>query len=261
MSIKDITDEKLLTETEVLNRMEDALTNQKPFSLVRLGDLENIVLGQYKFISEDKIINCPLHKNNKKIRFSKDGKCYVKLVSKGLTLPNMRMLKQMIEAIRKADVVGVCRYINDEIEAPDKYKRELTNKIFDYYNLRPAYLTYILVSRRIVAYERFWELVHRCRTLLISSYAKEFAEVIKKKYDHLKPNIAGCLNFTDYEQIPATLEKAGKIKFDLALLSAGASAVIMAPELAGRFGKVAIDFGKAMQFMVKPNKRVKPWEP
>lgn len=50
MSIRNATDEKLLTETEMLKRIENALANKRPFSLVRLGDLENLALGRNKFM-------------------------------------------------------------------------------------------------------------------------------------------------------------------------------------------------------------------
>ena len=167
----------------------------------------------------------------------------------------------MIEAIRKANVVGVCRYNNDEINAPDKYKRELTNKIFSHYKLRPANLTYVFVSRKMVAYRQFWELVHRYRTLLISSFAKDFADLIKKKYVTLKPNIVGCIDFTDYNQIPGILEKLKKYHYDLVLISAGVNAVIMAPKIARRYGKVALDFGRCMKFYIQSDPRINPWQP
>ena len=261
MSIRSVTDEKLLTEAEMLKRIENALANKKPFSLVRLGDLENLVLGQFKFFSRDKIIDFPLHRKCNKRKFTSKGKLYVKYPRKGIVLPSIQLREQVIEAIRKANVVGVCRYNNDEINAPDKYKRELTNKIFDHYKIRPANLTYVFVSRKMVAYRQFWELVHRYRTLLISSFAKDFAELIKNKYAALKPNIVGSIDFTDYNQIPETLEKLKEYHFDLALISAGVNAVIMAPKIARRFGKVALDFGRCMKFYILSDPRINPWQP
>ncbi len=261
MSIQDVTDEQLITETEMINRIENALVKKKPFSLVRLGDLENIVLGQYRFISREKLVDIPIHRKCKKIKFISNGKAYVKYVRKGITLPNKQLRDQVIEAIKKADIVGICRYNNDEINAPNKYKRELTNKVFDYYKIRPANLTYVFVSRKMVAYRKFWELVHRYRTLLISSYAKDFAELIENKYAILKPNIVGYIDFNDYEEIPKTLEKVKKFHYDLVLISAGVNAVIMAPKIARRFGKVAIDFGRCMKFYVLSDPRIAPWQP
>lgn len=261
MSIRNVTDEKLITETEMLKRIKNALANKKSFSLVRLGDLENLVLGQFKFFSRDKIIDFPLHRKCNKKKFTSKGKLYIKYPRKGIVLPNIGLRDKVIKGIRKADVVGVCRYNNDEINAPDKYKRELTNKIFDHYKIRPANLTYVFVSRKMVAYQQFWELVHRYRTLLISSFAEDFANLIKVKYATLKPNIVGCIDFTDHEQIPKTLEKLKKYHFDLALISAGVNAVIMAPEIACRYGKVALDFGRCMKFYVQSDPRIKPWQP
>ena len=55
MSLKDFPDKKLLSELEVLRKIHRALREQKPFSLVRIGDGENIVLAQGKFLSNEEL--------------------------------------------------------------------------------------------------------------------------------------------------------------------------------------------------------------
>ena len=53
MSLSNYPDHKLLTELEVLKKIEKALAGKKPFSLVRVGDGENIVLAQGVFLSDE----------------------------------------------------------------------------------------------------------------------------------------------------------------------------------------------------------------
>ncbi|NLW59043.1 MAG: hypothetical protein GX073_01690 [Firmicutes bacterium] len=248
MSLKDFPDEKLLSELEVLHRIHRALRQKKPFSLVRIGDGENIVLAQGTFLSNKEL------EQTYWVRDSRTG-------GKGVDLPNLTLRDRMLKGIKAADIVGICRQQNDEVSAPTKFKRALTNKIFDHYNLQPRALCYVFCNRKMVAYRYFWKIIHQYRTLLISKWAADYAKRITSKYTNLPPRIVGTINFEHYDQIPAVLKKAGQYEFDLALISAGVNAVILAPALAKRYKKVAIDFGKTMMYTVRPNNRIRPWDP
>lgn len=249
MSLKSYPDHLLLSELEVLKRMKKALGLKRPFSLIRVGDGENIVLAQGKFMTEEDVLNSYW------VKQSESGK------GKGVTLPCLKLRDQIISLIPKADVVGVCRIKNDEVSVSGKYKRELTNKIFDFYHLNPPNLCHVFVNRKMVSHRLFWKLLHQYRTLLVSKWAERYAEIILKQYAKISPNIVGCIDFTHYDQIPDTLNQVGKYQFDLALISAGVNSLILAPQIAQLYGKVAIDFGKTMMYTVLPNKRIKPWKP
>jgi hypothetical protein len=249
MTLQNYPDELLLSELEVLKKIKNALKNKKPFSLIRIGDGENIVLSQGKFMTDEDILNCHW------VKRSESGK------GRGVTLPNMGLCDQIISLIPKANIVGICRKDNDEIKANSMYKRELTNQIFDFYNLNPSNLCYVFANRKMVSHHLFWELIHQYRTLLISQWSEQYMKIICKKYSKLKPKIVGCINFTHYDQIPETLEQVSKYEFDLALVSTGVNSLILAPKIAELYGKVAIDFGKTMMFTVHRSKLIKPWKP
>ncbi|NLW55843.1 MAG: hypothetical protein GX050_04360 [Firmicutes bacterium] len=249
MSLSNFPDHKLLTELEVLQRIEKALAHKKPFSLVRVGDGENIILAQGVFLSDEEF---------KKTYWVQQGK---RTGGKGGPFTSPTLRKQVLAGIRQADVVGICRNANDEIAAPSRFKRPLTNKIFDHYGIKPANLCYVFWNRKIVAYRQFWKLLHKYRTLLISRWANRYANLLMKKYKSMPPKIVGCIDFQHYKEIPGVLEKVGQYRFDLALISAGVNAVILAPAIAQRYRKVAIDFGKTMMYTVLPNKRINPWYP
>ena len=144
--------------------------------------------------------------------------------------------------------------------APTRFKQALTNRIFDYFKLQPK-TCYIFCNRKMVSYRYFWKIIHQYRTLLISKWADEYAKQITSKYADLPPQIVGTINFEHYDQISTVLKKVGKYEFDLALISAGVNAVILAPAIAKRYNKVAIDFGKTMMYTVRPNNRIRPWNP
>ncbi len=249
MSISLISDRQLIPTTEVLNRIQIALKQKRPLSLVRIGDGENIVLAQNILISPREVLNTYW------VKQSDTGR------GKGVTLPNLNLRNQMVKAIRLADLVGICRKKNDEVSVPGKYKRELTDKLFEHFHLNPSNLCYVFVNRKMVSYRLFWELIHRYRTLLISKWAEAYTEKISREYNFLKPQIVGCIDFTHYKQIPATLDQIGKYRFDLALVSAGVNSVILAPAIAERYGKVALDFGKTMMYTVRPCSKINPWRP
>lgn len=249
MSLNQIPDRQLIPAIKVLNLIQTALKQKKPFSLVRIGDGENIVLAQNVFLSPKEVLNTYW------VKQSDTGR------GKGVTLPNLNLRNKLVKAIRQADVVGICRNKNDEVCVRSEYKRELTNKLFDHFHLKPANLCYVFVNRKMVSYRLFWELIHRYRTLLISKWSEPYAEKITHEYADLKPQIVGCINFTHYKQIPTTLDLIKKYRFDLALISAGVNSVILAPAIAERYGKVALDFGKTMMYTVRPCKRINPWPP
>lgn len=247
---KDIKDDQLLTEDEVLQLIRHHLTRKQPFSFVRIGDGENIVMGQGVFLPlEDlpklKWLNVSQYKSGER----------------GVSLPNLEQRDRTIAAVKKASLVGICRNNNDELIAANHLKRELTNEIFAYYQIEPAKLCHVCANRKMVAKKLFWELLHRYRTLLVSRWAPLYRDLLKREYQHLRPRIVGCVEITNYQQIPEVMEKIGQFDFDLALVSAGTSAVILVPEIAERYGKVALDFGHVMAFTLTKDPRVQPWRP
>ncbi len=249
MRLKDFPDQSLMTDIEVLKEINIALSKKHPFSLVRVGDGENIILAQQNLLSIPEVMNSYW------VRQSETG------YGKGVTLPCFEIQNQMIDAIKKADIVGICRLKNDEVSAPKKYKRELTNKIFDYYHINPSKLCHVFINRKMVSKRFFWEIMHRNRTLLISKWWEEYTRIITAQYPRKKPKIVGGISLTHYDQIPSIMKKMKKIDFDLALISAGVNAVVLAPLIAECFGKVAVDFGKTMMYTVRPCKKIEPWRP
>lgn len=249
LSISLISDRQLISTVKILKLIQIALKQKKPFSLVRIGDGENIVLAQNILLSPKEVLNTYW------VKQSDTGR------GKGVTLPNLNLRNKMVKAIRRADLVGICRQKNDEVSVPSKYKRELTNKLFEHYHLKPSNLCYVFVNRKMVSHRLFWEIIHSYRTLLISKWAKAYADKITCEYAHLKPRIAGCIDFTHYTQIPNLLDQIGKYRFDLALVSAGVNSVLLAPAIAERYGKVALDFGKTMMYTVRPCSKINPWRP
>lgn len=251
MLLKNLPDTRFLPVQSVLSKIQEALETHTPFSLIRIGDGENIVLAQGTFLTPEELLDT--HWVKRALR---------KPQEKGIPIPCYKLRDQFVKVIPKANLIGICAQNQKLGDAPLKFCRAMTNKLFEYYSLEPQAVCNVWINRQIVTLPLFWILLQRYRTLLISKWAEDFANLITRKYAFLRPNIAGCINFTHFDQIGDTLNAIKQVKFDLALVSAGVNAVVLAVKIAERFGKVALDFGKTMGFMLHESQtQVNPWQP
>lgn len=230
-----------LNGDQVLARIKEALYYRRPFSLVRIGDGENVIMAQKSVWSLKAVLKTPwARRANHPVR-TRSARLGHK--EKGVTLPNLKLRNLMVRSVRKADIVGILP-VKDKIKAPKRVRRPLTNKIFRYYKLKPRFTCDAFINREFASRHEFWEVLRNKRVLLITEHAKRLKDVLQS--DPYKLDISGTFLFTHFKQISRTLKQvtAMKDKFDIALISCGVNAVVLAPEVARLTGKVAIDFGK-----------------
>jgi len=220
-----------LSWVKVLARIKHALDHQKPFSMVRIGDGENIVMAQKSVWRMESVLREPWSKRANR-------------GEKGVRLPNLELRDQMIRSIKKADIVGILPPGDRRTYAPRRLKRPLTNKIFRYYKLKPRYTCDAVVNRFLAGRKEFWDVLRGRRVLLITRHAERLKKVLQS--DPYSMDIAGIIVFKDNNQMSHALEQIESMKdnFDVALISCGVNTVVLAPEIARLTGKVAIDFGK-----------------
>jgi hypothetical protein len=224
-----------LTTEQVLEQIKYAIGQKQPFSLVRVGDGENLILAQDSVWPMQQVLNeaWAIKANNGE---------------KGVTLPNHLLKEQMVAALKKSDIVGILPKGDKQIKAPGYLKRELTDKVFDYYKIQPRQICSATVMRECANKKSFWEILRGKRVILIYEHAAKLKSILKQKY---KINITIALPFSHYSQINPTLAKINKYKnhFDVAIISCGVNSVILAQKIAENTGKVAIDFGKPANFL------------
>ncbi len=220
----------------VVKRMQFALEHRRAFSLVRIGDGENIVLAQQTVWPLKKVLKLPWA-----IRSNRGHK--------GIALPNLKIRNQIVRSIRKATIVGILPYDDQMIQAPQYHKRKLTDKVFRYYKLQPKLTCHACVNRIMVRKRSFFSMLKDKRVLIINNHPNRIKSILKQH--PYKLNVTATIVFTNYKQINRTVRKVEALKhsFDIALISCGVSAVILAPRIAQLTGKVAIDFGKAPKFI------------
>lgn len=237
-----------LSYDEVLSIMERHMNEQKPFSLVRIGDGENIVLAQKGVWPIRKVLSTKWARNSRKSN------------QKGVRLPNIDLRNKMIRAIRRATIVAIPRKHDKEIQADQRYLRPLTEKCFKKYGLKPKNVCHTFVNRHLPEQPAFWEMLRDRKVILISKWAKKFKKYVKKNYRQYNIKIKP-VRFTNFKQINPVLKKVKPMKADLVLVSAGVSAVVLVDKLAHTQKRVAMDFGKTPMLILKKNRRVKPWKP
>ncbi|WP_174819882.1 GT-D fold domain-containing glycosyltransferase [Paenibacillus koleovorans] len=231
-------DRTFLTVAEVLKSIQRALDRRQPFSLVRVGDGENIVLAQDSVMSLEEVLA------TKWAIGANKGE-------KGVTLPNLKLRDEMVECLNKANIVGIPFWDNDPIIADPSLKRALTEKTFEALHVRPKQVCHTFVNRVFAQKPEFWSMLEGKRVALISGWADQVSEILSGPPYNLQ--IAFTINFKHYRKMERALVKMERKKdqFDIALLSCGVNAVVLAPLIAEQTGKVALDFGKSLMFIVK----------
>ncbi|MCK6074717.1 GT-D fold domain-containing glycosyltransferase [Paenibacillus silvae] len=223
---------------EVLDQLETALSEQRPFSLVRVGDGENIVMSQESVWPMEQVLQ-------------ERWAVKANLGQKGLRLPNLKMRDEVAASLKRATIVGVLPRGDSTIKAPDYLKRPLTDMIFAHYGIAPKLTCHACVNRELVQVPRFWQMLAGKRVLLVTRELDELQAALVKEPYHL--NIVSALPFDNYDQMDETLHwiQTHQDDFDVALFSCGVNAVILAERTAALAGKVAIDFGKANNMILK----------
>ncbi|APO44553.1 hypothetical protein BS614_11470 [Paenibacillus xylanexedens] len=222
----------------VLDQLEAALLEHRPLSLVRVGDGENIVMSQETVWPTEQVLQ---------ERWAKKAN----LGQKGLRLPNPKLRDEVAASLQRADIVGILPRGDSTINAPDYLKRPLTDMVFAHFGISPPMTCHACVNRELVQNPRFWQMLAGKRVLLVTREIEALRVMLER--DPYNLNIVTALPFDSYDQMDETLYwiQINQHTFDVALFSCGVNAVILAERTAALAGKVAIDFGKANNIILK----------
>lgn len=213
-----------ISQQQIIKIIETALKEELPLSMMRIGDGENIVLAQEKVLTLNWI------KTNVSWRFNPNY-C-------GIVLPNLEARDRCIKAVREADLLGVF--------AADK----LTERALGSYQITPKKIFYAFNNIYLPMEENFVRLIAKYPPLLVGKPAERFAQFLA---DKLKITVPGTVNIKSYADIDNCIAAMAEIPHQWSLISAGANSLIIANEMAGKYKKVAIDFGHAPDNVMAPN--------
>ncbi|PQP82721.1 hypothetical protein C0Q44_15080 [Paenibacillus sp. PCH8] len=222
----------------VLDQLEAALIEQRPLSLVRVGDGENIVMSQETVWTTEQVLQ-------------ERWAIKANLGQKGLRLPNLQLRDEVAASLQRASIVGILPRGDNTIKAPHYLKRPLTDIVFAHFGIAPALTCHACVNRELAQVPRFWQMLAGKRVLLVTRELEQLRAALVQEPYHL--NIVSSLPFDSYDQMDETLQwiQTNQHTYDVALFSCGVNAVILAERTAALTGKVAIDFGKANNIILK----------
>ncbi|RBW69964.1 GT-D fold domain-containing glycosyltransferase [Bacillus taeanensis] len=230
----------VLSSGKVMDHINTALEKKLPCAVVSVGATESFVMAQYRVLLEEEFMSHP------EARIANQG---IKsgFHHRGIRFPNIKARDELIDAVKKAHIIGY------NIIVYDMNAGELTDKVFEAYNICPKYV-FEANLRRVIMFsqqKKFEKMLSDKKILLISSIAEEAKDALNKKWkEKLNFNIVGTIPIYEYEDIPEVKQKIAAYDFDLCLLAAGTNAVILASHIAEKYGKVAVDIGSGMQSFI-----------
>ncbi|MBB6449215.1 hypothetical protein HNR44_001164 [Geomicrobium halophilum] len=218
---------QLKPANQIAKDIRAVVVGKKGYALIRVGDGELLAMAHDIFISSEEIRNDP------KLNYAMN--------MGGFNYPDHERRQQLTENMLKADLVGI-----PESRFPT-YQR-LFNKLADFHgwplkelNLATSLINYELNDETFL----FHELLSTQKVLLVGNKSREGKSFFENLgYD----SIVGTVTVDKIRSVEQTLSEIRKHEFDIAFISAGIAANLIAVELAQE-GKIAIDFGHLMDWL------------
>ncbi|MBS4030064.1 MAG: hypothetical protein KGZ63_01385 [Clostridiales bacterium] len=208
-----------LPATAIAEQILKAFQNNLPYSLVRIGDGENVVLSQL------------LEEGPPELEWVKQGDHHYC----GIVIPNLQAASEMTDAIRNADVVGVL--YQDECVV----WRPITQRVFKEVQLQPKQIMYAFGNHALAETPAFHKLLTQAKVFLLGRKAEPLAKLLQAGGVY----IAGTALVDSYDDLPHIFSLFSTSDFDVCLASCGVNAVIISDKVKRLHGKIGIDFGSA----------------
>ncbi|MDD3022504.1 MAG: GT-D fold domain-containing glycosyltransferase [Syntrophomonadaceae bacterium] len=227
-----------LSSMQLMDRILSALENKEPLSIVSVGQTEAFVMAQYTLFPEEEFMR---HRE----AYNANLGAQSGFLHRGIRFPNIMARDAAVEASRQADIIG---YNTLEPNA-----KNLTERVFGAYRIEPRYIFEANI-RRVFMFsqrEKFEKILSKRKVLLVSSLAEKAMQVLNLQYqEKLGLDIVGAVSIFEHEDIPRVKNELTLYDFDLCLLGAGVNALILAPYIAQKYGKIAFDIGWGMQALI-----------
>jgi len=217
---------QLLTTSEVEKQLLLSLKNKQGFSVIRLGDGENLALAHDILVTSEEI-----NKNN-----------HLKGMG-GFIVPNHEKRDLLAKNLLEANIVGI-----PEARYPT-YQR-LFNQVAKEHNLplQTMNLTNSQINYRLNEETTFiHNVLSNYRVLLIGNRSQDGKDFYNKQgYE----SIVGNVLVPGINSVENVMDEVQKYEFDIAFVSAGIAANLICVEIAKQ-NKVALDFGHLLDWYIK----------
>lgn len=202
------------------------LQQQTPFSLIRLGDGELLTMAQEKIL--------PFHKVKQNGHF---------LPYAGVQVPDLAGRDALVSSIRNASMIGI-----PKSRLPNY--QPLALQVFQTYDIpyRDMPLTDSQMNFLLHHAGLLQPLLRSYRVLVVGNKSPELARYLQDRGYHVSGAVHPVNGLGDVDGV---MEAIKQYDFDIALISAGVAAVLLAERTAHQLGKVAIDFGHMSDALIK----------
>ncbi len=208
----------ILSGQDVASRIQSALEQKRPLSVVRLGDGEALVLAQEAVLDVATI---------------KERAPWLERA--GVEAPDLGAQAALKESVLRADIVGVptSRIHNHQ---PLLFKAFKALDV-DWKNLT---LTHAIINYIVQKEGLLRGAVGNHSVLLVGNHAEALGAVLEAAGANVTGAIGPVKGVRDVDRV---MREVRRFDFDVAFVAAGVAAVIIAQRIAEQMGKVALDFG------------------
>lgn len=244
---------KALNRRDFIDSLSCHLKDKTPMSYIRTGDGFNQILAYDTIIKKEKYQVAPM----KHLWPVSSASWFPKITS------NLPLLQSTLsEAARKATVLGLLDYNDTRISAPEYVKRPLTDRVLKHYGISPSFSCSACLSYDLAVDEDFWKSLSGYRVLLVSGWSASFVSSLKRLWlgravDKIHFDYYHDFGFADIEKTLADLKT---LQFDTMIESCGIQGKILCSRAGRELGKVALDFGRAMQIVASGKPELLKWK-
>lgn len=218
-------EDHLICNQDVIKLFQKAARTNTPLSLARFGHAE---------------ISVAFHPHTDWIK-GWEYRDYV-----GVTGSPKEIQRELREAIKLADIIGLhTSYSTDEA---DKRSAKEAQALLNQMNIKPKVVCDAWITHCIIYEKLFWDFLRELKVVLIGRRSKEAETYFLEK----GVTVVATYGLEGYSEITTVCNQlCKKSDWQLALISAGIPASILAPKLARSSGRIAIDFGHAIDKIIE----------
>lgn len=216
---------RMLDINQVVELLNNASINKSPLSLARFGHSEVYISWS----------TYPQWIEGWKYR------AYVGANDSPLKLQN-----ELREALMTADIVGLHR--SDSNLEEDRNCSKETIELLKYLQFSPENVCSAWITHELINHDGFLEWLRKQNVVLVGRRFREAVPIFSKKGIKVT-NAINLEGTNDIQKVHDQLCKENN--WDVALVSAGLPATILVPSLARNSGRIAIDFGHALDKMIE----------
>jgi len=220
-------EERAISESQVLDRLAEAAREGRPLSLARFSHAEIAILTA-SFSDPDWI------RSWEYTRYQ------------GATAEPEELQKLLIEALAAADITGL-HLSTSPYEVDHQFcatSKELLNRL----GIRPRVVCSPWTTHAFNGMPAFWNLLRQYPVFLVGRRAPEAAWIFERE----GVAVAGTRVLEGVRNVAQVCsELCADPHWRIALIAAGIPATVLAPRLARESGRIAIDYGHAMDGLIE----------